>query len=448
MPAQGPQRIILDCKGRGWTEEREVVCGDGPADVPIQLDLGANALEQCRVPSLSATPELRLHLSILFLTGNKLSSVPDVSMCPQLRIIGLANNRIVSWSVGMLPTSMEWIMLTNNSLATLPADLSSLCNLRKLAMSGNRLGSLGALRALDGTSPSLPKLELVRFAGNALGAKEAAAVFRSLPNLAWVGISGQDGDAPSATASASGLRTLTAEEYAEYRLGKCLGSGASGAVYELDSHAHLVAKVYKLHTRGADGAPENEIRIQSRVGHGNITRPFAVYGDSVLILERVDDAFAILSSVPSFDSVSRDAAVQAPPPSLEHALHVAVQIADAVAYLHGMHICHGDVYGHNILVRYDAAASGTGTRAVLHDFGAAFEYEAPEQDLYETCDARAVLIVAEELLQSLGELNDSESGVRRSLLSSIARFRTQATIPPDGIRDCLRDALVSLGQGA
>jgi Leucine-rich repeat (LRR) protein len=151
---------------------------------------------------------LRLHLSILFLTGNKLSSVPDVSMCPQLRIIGLANNRIVSWSVGMLPTSMEWIMLTNNSLATLPADLSSLCNLRKLAMSGNRLGSLGALRALDGTSPSLspslPKLELVRFAGNALGAKEAAAVFRSLPSLAWVGISGQDGDAPSASASASG----------------------------------------------------------------------------------------------------------------------------------------------------------------------------------------------------------------------------------------------------
>jgi tRNA A-37 threonylcarbamoyl transferase component Bud32 len=435
---------VIDCKGRGWTEEHELD-HEQVFDAPIQLDLGLNALEQCRVPSLSANPELRLHLSILFLTGNKLSSVPDVSMCPHLRIIGLANNRIVSWSAGALPTSTEWIMLTNNSLVTLPADVSSLCNLRKLAVSGNRLCSLGALRAPDGTSP-LAKLELVRFAGNSLNTTEACNVLRSLPGLSWVGISGQDAEKVPSTTD-SGLRALTADEYTEYRLGRCLGSGASGAVYELDSHPHFVAKVYKLQARGADGAPENEIRIQSRVNHSNITRAFAVYGDSVLILERVDSDFAILSSVPSFDSVSRDAAVLLRPASLEHALQVAVQIAEAVAYLHSIHICHGDVYGHNILVQY-GVADRTSTRAILHDFGAAFEYEPDQRDLYETCDARAVLIVAEELLQSLTEGNDTNSDVRRSVLSSIAELRTQAVIASDSIKECLNGALVSLSQGA
>ncbi len=49
--------------------------------------------------------------------------------------------------------------------------------------------------------------------------------------------------------------------------------------------------------------------------------------------------------------------------SEERALKICTGVASALAHLHGMGVCHGDVYAHNILVDEDH-------HAVLCDFGA------------------------------------------------------------------------------
>lgn len=49
--------------------------------------------------------------------------------------------------------------------------------------------------------------------------------------------------------------------------------------------------------------------------------------------------------------------------SPQHVLRVASGIAAALAELHRLRICHGDVYGHNVLANAD------GSEVVLCDYG-------------------------------------------------------------------------------
>jgi serine/threonine protein kinase len=59
------------------------------------------------------------------------------------------------------------------------------------------------------------------------------------------------------------------------------------------------------------------------------------------------------------------------------ALRVLLDTADALRYLHEeLHVCHGDVYAHNVLVNEVG-------HAVLCDYGASFVYSAQQQDVWE-----------------------------------------------------------------
>lgn len=85
-------------------------------------------------------------------------------------------------------------------------------------------------------------------------------------------------------------------------------------------------------------------------------------------------------------------------------------LASALAYLHSLGVCHGDVYAHNIMLQ------GT-THAVLCDFGAAFCYDSAAAggggggiSFWEAMEIRAFgLFMLGLLQQTLDDRADSSS---------------------------------------
>lgn len=77
-----------------------------------KLDLGRNELSD--LPALPPT------LEILFLLSNNFESIPaSITRLQHLRMLSFKSNRLTSISAP-LPTSIEWLILTDNQLADLP----------------------------------------------------------------------------------------------------------------------------------------------------------------------------------------------------------------------------------------------------------------------------------------------------------------------------------------
>ena len=110
----GARQLKLAC---GLTEfPREIF---DLADTLEVLDLTGNAL--------SALPDdlPRLHrLRILFASGNRFTAFPDVlGACERLDMIGFKANRIRTVPRGALPRALRWLILTDNAIEELPADI-------------------------------------------------------------------------------------------------------------------------------------------------------------------------------------------------------------------------------------------------------------------------------------------------------------------------------------
>lgn len=154
----GARHLKLAC---GLTEfPREIF---DLADTLETLDLSGNAL--------STLPDdlPRLHrLRILFASDNRFTELPDVlGACPQLSMIGFKANRIRTVSARSLPPQLRWLILTDNAIDTLPAELGHCSQLQKLMLAGNRL------HALPETMAACSRLELVRLSSNRLNALPA-----------------------------------------------------------------------------------------------------------------------------------------------------------------------------------------------------------------------------------------------------------------------------------
>ena len=79
-------------------------------------------------------------LRTLFALGCGFVDAPPVlGQLPSLRMLSFKSNALRVIPKGALALSIEWLILTDNSLEHLPADFGRLARLRKCMMTGNRV---------------------------------------------------------------------------------------------------------------------------------------------------------------------------------------------------------------------------------------------------------------------------------------------------------------------
>ncbi|WP_275426815.1 leucine-rich repeat-containing protein kinase family protein [Paraburkholderia sp. C35] len=397
----GARQLKLAC---GLTEmPREIF---DLADTLEVLDLSGNALTS--LPD--DLPKLR-RLRILFASNNQFTELPAVlGECESLSMIGFKANRIRHVPGRALPPQLRWLILTDNDIETLPAEIGERPNLQKLMLAGNRL------RSLPATMAACSRLELLRISANRLEALPDWLL--RLPRLTWLAYAGNPLNAAREQVA---LADTTAPEidWHTLALGQTLGEGASGVTHRatrLLSDGHPTEAVAVKLYKGAvtsDGLPELEMAACLRAGeHPNLIpvvgkikgHPLDEHG---LVMKLIHPSFGNLAGPPSLDSCTRD--VYEPEIRFDRpvALQIARGIASAAQHLHRRGIMHGALYGHNIL--HDGAG-----HVLLGDFGAASLHDIDDHALaqsLERIEARAFGCLLEELSHRLaGEVDDLAAG--------------------------------------
>ncbi|AYA36052.1 protein kinase [Hymenobacter oligotrophus] len=385
----GATRLDLSC---GLTEfPREIF---DLADTLEVLNLSGNAL--------SALPAGlgRLHrLRILFCSDNQFTAVPEVlGQCPQLSMVGFKANRIRTLPAAALPPQLRWLILTDNELEELPAEIGRCTQLQKLMLAGNRL------RYLPEALGSCTRLELLRLAANQLEALPEWLL--QLPRLAWLAYAGNP-FADRIEAAAVARRPIVGIDWATLQLEQQLGEGASGIIHRARwqpqaaaPHAEVAVKLFKGAVT-SDGLPHSEMAACISAGThpnliavaGKIQRHPA--GAEGLVLQLIEPRFGNLAGPPSFATCTRDVYAADTRFSLPEVLRIALGIASAVRHLHSRGIVHGDLYAHNILV-------AEGGECLLGDFGAACFFDpadAATARALQQVEARAFGCLLEELLE-------------------------------------------------
>ena len=190
-------------------------------------------------------------------------------------------------------------------------------------------------------------------------------------------------------------RSLEGRGLGRYRIGRKIGSGGMGTVYEArDERLERVVAI-KVLTRGVDDAGRasflREARASAALNHPNIV---------VLHDAREDDGYAYLV----MEFVDGKSLSDEPPRSLAEVLTFAGLVCDALEHAHARGFVHRDLKPANILVHRD----DTGAAVKLADLGIALRtdasrvtrtgtiagtptYMAPEQALGRSVDRRADL---------------------------------------------------------
>lgn len=355
------------------------------------LDLSGNALSE--LPADLA----RLHkLRIIFCSDNQFIELPAVlGELPSLSMIGFKANRIRRVPGESLPPALRWLILTDNCIEELPAEIGQCRQMQKLMLAGNRL------RRLPPELAQCTRLELLRIAANQLDALPAALL--ALPRLSWLAYAGNPFTAAEEE-RAQQRHAAEAVDWQQLQLQQRLGEGASGLIYHAEQHGPdgqrrpVAVKVFKGAVT-SDGLPHCEMAACLNAGAHPALIPVLApvsghpEGKPVLLMDLIAPEFASLAGPPSFDSCTRDIYPPEARFSVAEALRLAHGIASAAAHLHRRGIMHGDLYAHNIL------HAGAG-RALLGDFGAASFYDPADSaraSALQRLEVRAFGCLLEEL---------------------------------------------------
>lgn len=304
----------------------------------------------------------RLHrLKVIFCSGNPFTRLPEVlGDCANLQMVGFKSCRISAVSAAALPAPLRWLILTDNVVSELPAELGQRPALQKLMLACNRL------RALPESLVQAHRLELLRLSANQFEA--LPGWLTTLPRLSWLALAGN----PLGWHHAQPA-PLDRVHWSELQVDALLGEGASGHIYRVHHHQHangLALKLFKG-SMTSDGLPEHELVASLAAGqHPALCTPSGELvghpgGARGLLLPLIPPRYTNLAGPPSLESCTRDVyptSLRISPPA---ALRLAHQIADAVAHLHASAVMHGDLYAHNIL--WDPHTA----QALLSDFGGA-----------------------------------------------------------------------------
>jgi len=363
------------------------------ADTLEILDLSGNQLT-------SLPDDLpRLHrLRIIFCAGNHFTDLPEVlGRCERLEMVGFKANRIRRVSPASLPPQLRWLILTDNQIETLPAEIGRRPRLQKLALAGNRL------REIPPQLADCTQLELLRISANRLS--ELPAWLLGMPRLSWLAFGGN----PFCEAREQQALTHTpmrAVHWSSLQIQARLGEGASGVIHRAaqDDGEAVAVKVFKGELT-SDGLPSSEMAAAIHAGaHPNLIpvlgrvteHPAQAAG---LVMQLIDASFRTLAGPPSLASCTRDVYSPLERFDLPSLLRLAGGIASAVGQLHRHDISHGDLYGHNIL------HCGQG-QALLGDFGAASFFDPedrPTAEALQRIEARAFGCLLEELIERCEE---------------------------------------------
>lgn len=366
------------------------------ADTLEVLDLSGNALTS--LPD--DLPKLR-HLRILFASNNQFTELPAVlGDCESLSMVGFKANRIGHVAGRALPPQLRWLILTDNHVEMLPAEIGERPKLQKLMLAGNRL------RTLPETMAACSRLELLRVSANRLDALPGWLL--RLPRLAWLAYAGNPLNAGREQVALADA-PVPEIDWHTLALGQTLGEGASGVTHRatrLLRDGHPVEAVAVKLFKGAvtsDGLPELEMAACLQAGRhpnlipvlGKITgHPLDEHG---LVMKLIHPSFGNLAGPPSLDSCTRDVYADDVWFDKPVALRIARGIASAAQHLHWRGIMHGDLYAHNIL--HDGAG-----HALLGDFGAASCHDIDDRAMafaLERIEVRAFGCLLEELAQRL-----------------------------------------------
>ena len=339
-----------------------------------KLDLGHNAL--------SDLPALPPSLEILFLLGNEFEGVPaSLEPLPALRMLSFKACKLTLLD-RRLPTSLSWLILTENQLFQLPEWLGELTAMRKLMLSNNRLASLPPSLA------SMGELELLRW--QTIG-------WRSCPSWVLERRSSRGSRSRAARSCPPRRRAPSLEpvSLADVHLGKILGEGTSGVVHKAEYNGETVAvKLYKQ-PLSSDGRNIDEVRASCALDHPNVVKFRGYFEEPQLgaVLEWTE-GYSSLGGPPSLDSCTRDTYAADAAFSAGFIRRAARSVAAAMAHVHAAGLCHGDLYAHNTLVVRETGEAKVG------DFGAAFYYRGLQVNTwrFEQMELRAFGIMLAELL--------------------------------------------------
>jgi hypothetical protein len=305
----------------------------------------------------------RLHrLKVVFASGNPFTVLPEaLGDCPSLEMVGFKSCRLVQVPEASLPPRLRWLTLTDNHISAIPRLLGECFKLQKLMLAGNHLS------ALPDSLAGAHRLELIRLSAN--GLTQLPGWLTELPALAWLALSGN----PLGWPQAAALAPLPAMPWGQLHVGDRLGEGASGQVVRvqpLGGAGELALKLFKGAVT-SDGLPEHELAACRAAGqHPALCTPVAELADhpqglAGLLLPLIAPSHTVLAHPPSLDSCTRDVYPDGLRLRTGTVLHLARQMAGAVAHLHACGVVHGDVYAHNILW------NPTTGQATLTDLGAA-----------------------------------------------------------------------------
>jgi len=376
----------LDLKGCGLARVPEHIDWCALKSLTF-VDMSQNFLE--RIPTTLACATA---IRVLFLSANPgLNHVPKfVRSLPSLKMYAQRSSGLTSITASDFPPSLEWLILMDNALESLP-DLSSF-PIRKLMLSHNRLASVGALpRAL----------EMLSLANNRL--RSLPESVRTAARLTWVVLSSNpllDDDAPPKPRLA--VPELPLDQFP--RLQTLATNQDKSVVRSAVSGRRVAIKFFGA--RDSSGLPRHEVRMCGAVGdhHRNIINTLGVQltpaRRPAVALEFLDadDGWAPMGGRPNFETITRGTfGPQHDHFSAAEIAHVGILVARALAELHALGIVHGDVYAHNVMAR---ARRGLTARAELKlgDFGTAMRLTPALREQLLAWEVRAFGLMLDDML--------------------------------------------------
>jgi hypothetical protein len=354
------------------------------------LDLANNQLTT--LPSeLSSLKKLK----ILFLTNNNFEAIPAVvADCPQLEMISFKSNKLTHVDENVLPIQTRWLILTDNTITTLPNSMGELTRLQKFAIAGNQL------EKLPNSMENCKNLELMRLSANQL--TELPEWLFQLPKLAWLAFSGN-----KLTEKVPQIKNaMTSISLKDFHLKQKLGEGASGVIHQatwlnkplsIDSNNDIAVKLFKGEIT-SDGYPIDELNNCLQAGeHESLIKVIAKIMSKeqlALIMELIPARFYNLGLPPSLISCTRDTFPQEATLEITEIIKIVFSMADALRHMHDNKVSHGDIYAHNTMVDDQA-------NMLFGDFGAASNLNAlPEkqQKAMQAVEVRAFGCLIDDLL--------------------------------------------------
>lgn len=323
-------------------------------------------------------------LTSLNAMGNSLKELPhSIGKLTALRRLGLKDNRLETLpsSLGKL-LELHELFLTNNCLESLPEEIEGCRSLVKLQASHNKI------QKLPESISQLPNLELLRVANcNITDMPKSLHAARS---LSWLSMASN----PVCHVPSPRRGTVQTVRIDDLKIGRKLGDGASGDVYEgMWQNQKVAVKLFREDC-SPDGNAREEIAIASYLSDRNLVKVLAKLDNPSigLVLEFVD---AIpLAEKPNSQSLLRCRWNDGILFSLNFVCNVAAGVASALEHMHARGVLHGDVYAHNVLVDTDG-------NATLCDYGASSAYSKNSalSSVYEGMETRAFGLLLRDLIQ-------------------------------------------------